>query len=161
MLASPLSPLVSSPAELALMLLVNVGRGALCVFPSFFLLFFYSKCGVCAFPSHSLYVSTVGLSDQTFTVPFVQLCLVPCDVLTVLNHVLFPSPARFSLDGLSCSNACKHSHKPLRSLKRPSTPTACKPPGIHFLFHLQPFISPIYPLQHTLSLFQQSTFAFC
>jgi hypothetical protein len=29
------------------------------------------------------------VSDEAFTVLFVQLCLVPCDVLTVLNHVLF------------------------------------------------------------------------
>jgi len=129
--------------------------------PSFFL-FFYSKCGVCAFSSHSLYVSTVGLSDQTFTVPFVQLCLVPCDVLTVLNHVLFPSPARFCLDGpLSCSIARQYSRKPLRSLKLPSIPTACKPPGILFLFHIQPIFSPIYLLHLPHSLFQQSTFAFC
>jgi hypothetical protein len=86
-------------------------------------LFFYSKCGVCAFSSHSLYVSTVGLSDETFTVLFVQLCLVPCDVLTVLNHVLFPAlSGPVCLDGpVSCSNARQFSCKPLRSLKHPST----------------------------------------
>jgi hypothetical protein len=73
-----------------------VGLPCACLLRSFSI--FYSKCGVCAFSSHSLYVSTVGLSDETFTVLFVQLCLVPCDVLTVLNHVYFPpSPARFGL----------------------------------------------------------------
>jgi hypothetical protein len=53
--------LVSSSAELASMLLLSVvGLPCACLLRSFSILF-YSKCGVCAFSSHSLYVSTVGL----------------------------------------------------------------------------------------------------
>jgi len=68
-------------------MLLQCGRTACaCLLRSFSILF-YSKCGVCAFSSHSLYV--LLLVSEAFTVLFVQLCLVPCDVLTVLNHVLF------------------------------------------------------------------------
>ena len=57
--------------------------------PSFFLYSFFTPNAVYV---HSPVIPCTYLllvSDEAFTVLFVQLCLVPCDVLTVLNHVLF------------------------------------------------------------------------
>ena len=61
----------------------------MCVSPSFFLYSFFTPNAVYV---HSPVIPCTYLllvSDEAFTVLFVQLCLVPCDVLTVLNHVLF------------------------------------------------------------------------
>jgi hypothetical protein len=101
----------------------------------------------------------VLVSDEAFTVLFVQLCLVPCDVLAVLNHVLFRCLFGPDLpDGprLCCSLARECVGEPLLSLDPPSTSTQCKLPWIHLLFHLQPFFLSLY----LHPLFQQSAFAF-
>jgi hypothetical protein len=50
-----------------MLLLSVVGLPCACLLRSFSILF-YSKCGVCAFSSHSLYVSTVGLRGLYRTV---------------------------------------------------------------------------------------------
>jgi hypothetical protein len=128
-----------------------------CLLRSFSILL-YSKCGVCAFSSHSLYVSTVGL-DEAFTVLFVQLCLVPCDVLTVSNHVIFRCLFGPDLpDGprLCCSLADECVGEPLLSFDPPSTSTQCKLPWIQLLLHLQSFFVSLY----LRPLFQQSAFGF-
>jgi hypothetical protein len=100
------------------------------------------------------------LVSEAFTVLFVQLCLVPCDVLTLLNHVLFRCVFGPELpDGsrLCCSLAHECAGEPLLSLDPPSTSTQCKLPWIQLLLHLQPFFLSVY----LRPLFQQSAFVFC
>jgi hypothetical protein len=56
------------------------------VSPSF-LQFIHSRCGVCAFQSHSLYVSTAGLERDLYRTACAIVLVLPvsCDVLTVLK----------------------------------------------------------------------------
>jgi hypothetical protein len=99
------------------------------------------------------------LVSEVFTVLFVQLCLVPCDVLTVLNHVLFRclfGPGLPDGPRLCCSLALECAGEPVLSLEPPSSSTQCKPSWLHLLLHLQPFFLSVY----LRPLFQQSAFAF-
>ena len=99
------------------------------------------------------------VSDVAFTVLFVQLCLVPCDVLTELIHVLLRclfGPELPDGPGLCCSLAHECTRKPLLSLGPPSTSAQCKLSWIHLLIHLQPLFLSVY----LRPLFQQSAFAF-
>jgi hypothetical protein len=98
------------------------------------------------------------VSNEAFTVLLVQLCLVPCDVLTVSNHVLFCCPSGPGLpDGpICCSLADECPGEPVLSLYPPSTSTQCKLSWIHLLLHLQPFFISVY----LHPLFQQFAFAF-
>jgi len=99
------------------------------------------------------------VSNEAFTVLFVQLCLVPCDVLTVSNHVLFRCLFGPDLpDGprLCCSLADECAGEPLLSLYPPSTSTQCTPSWIHLLLHLQPLFLSVY----LHPLFQQFACAF-
>jgi len=104
---SPLSPFsFFSPAELASMLFTGYG-GAACACVSFVLsIFFYSKRGcMCILQSFPVRIYWRSLL-RPLPYCFVQLCLVSCDVLTVLNHVYSAaSTARVCRNGsLFCSS---------------------------------------------------------
>ena len=118
---SPPSPLVSSPAELVLIYYCVVGLPCACLLRSLF-----------SFTPNAVYVHSpvipctylLSVSDGAFTVLFVQLCLVPCDVLTILNHALFRCLVGPELpDGprLCCSLGQECTGEPVLSLVPPSS----------------------------------------
>jgi len=163
-----------------------VGLPCACLLRSFVELFFQSKYGVCAFSSHSLYVSTVGLNDGTFyrTACAIVLLLVP-PVPCELDHfhffisLLIPGPDSIqSLDNghntgprsscLSCTYLDHFSDQSLLylcSIPSPFTCTPRKSSRLCLLFHLQPTrIFPFLPthiLQFSWSYFRQYIFSFC
>ena len=129
---------VSSPAELASMLLLSV-VGLPCVRVSFVLSLF-------SFTPNAVYVHSpvipctylLLVSDEAFTVLFVQFVL---STVRLLNHVLFRCLFGPDLpDGsrLCCSLAHECPRSPLLSLDSSSTSTPCKLQWLHLLLHLQP-----------------------